>query len=412
MVKRKKILLSAYACEPDGGPEAIIGWNFAKNLAKHHQVWVVTRESNRKNIEKHQKTLLHHQINFIYFDLPKILRFWKKGSRGHRLYYFLWQIGIFFKTKNLIRKEQIDIVHHVTFVNYWQPSFLPFLKKVNFVFGPVGGGEYVKWDFIKHFPLKELLYEMIRNSSKFINIANPLLRIASVHTKLVIAANKETAEQLEKIGYKNINILTQVALDNNQIRMLKNTTDNDKSSFRFVSVGRLLTWKGFDMAIEAFAELAKYNNDVEYYIIGEGPFRSYLEKKIKENRLEHRVNLLGKLSQESLFKLLSQCDVLVHPSLHDSGALVVAEAMAAGKPVICLDVGGPAYQVNKDVGMKVAVISRKQVIHDLKKAMELFLKDENLYRKMSLAARERVEKELNWDYKIKIINDLYNHIVN
>src|SRR2546430_4418443 len=42
-----------------------------------------------------------------------------------------------------------------------------------------------------------------------------------------------------------------------------------------------------------------------------------------------------------------------HPSLHDSGGWVCLEAMAAGRPVICLDLGGPGYQVTEESGIKI-----------------------------------------------------------
>lgn len=412
MTNNKKILLSAYACEPDGGPEAVIGWNFAVNLAKFHHVWVITRESNRKSIERYRESLIQNQINWLYFDWPKPLRFWKKGSRGHRLYYFLWQLGIFFKIKTIHQKENFNIVHHVTFVNYWQPSFLPFLKNVNFVFGPVGGGEYVKWNFIKHFPTKEIMYETVRNLSRFINIANPLLRLAAKKSRVAIAVNKETATQLAKIGHKDIRVLTQVALDHHQLNVLKKIKKNNDYSFRFFSIGRLLTWKGFDMAIEAFSQIAKKNEAIEYYIIGDGPYRAQLNKMIKRKDIVSKVKFFGKLTHPELFNLMNKCDVLLHPSLHDSGALVVAEAMAAGKPVICLDVGGPAYQVNENVGIKIPPRTRKQVVHDLAEAMELLVTDKKLYQKMSVEARKRVVEELNWDSKIKIINRIYDEIIN
>ena len=45
--------------------------------------------------------------------------------------------------------------------------------------------------------------------------------------------------------------------------------------------------------------------------------------------------------------------MLIHPSLHDSGGWVCLEAMAAGRPVICLDLGGPGLQVTEKTGIKV-----------------------------------------------------------
>ena len=45
-----KILLSAYACEPNRGSEQGVGWSWAVELSKHHEVWVITRYNNEPTI--------------------------------------------------------------------------------------------------------------------------------------------------------------------------------------------------------------------------------------------------------------------------------------------------------------------------------------------------------------------------
>jgi len=404
---RKKILISAYACEPNGGSEARIGWNFVKYLSEFHEIWVITRESNRFSIENNGDEKIVNRVHWLYFDYPKILRYWKRGSKGHRLYYFLWQVGIFFYLKGIYSREKFDIVHHVTFVNYWQPSFLPFLKNIKFVFGPVGGGEYAPWNMIKQFPIKELLYEILRNISKYINIYNPILRLTSKRTLITIAANRETAKILSKIGYTNIHLLTQVALESSYLEKLESDGNNNDGIFRFISIGRLIHWKGFDMAIEALMHLKKKNYNFEYYIVGEGPFRKYLEKKVKLLKINEKIKFIGHLNHDNIFKLLNKCDVLIHPSLHDSGGLVIVEAMGAGKPVICLDIGGPGYLVDKSSGIKIEVKNRDQVVSDLVKAMCMLIENKLLLKKMGQSAKNKVEKELIWEHKTQIINEIY-----
>ena len=61
--------------------------------------------------------------------------------------------------------------------------------------------------------------------------------------------------------------------------------------------------------------------------------------------------------------------MLVHPSLHDSGGWVCLEAMAAGKPVICLDLGGPGEQVTRETGFKIPALDPDQAVKDMARAM-------------------------------------------
>ena len=86
------------------------------------------------------------------------------------------------------------------------------------------------------------------------------------------------------------------------------------------------------------------------------------------------------------------------------------EAMAAGRPVICLDLGGPALQVTDETGIKVPAISPEQVVRDLAAAMLKLATDPALGSRMGDAARERVKQYFAWDKKGELTLELYNGI--
>ncbi len=52
MPKKLKVLISAYACEPNKGSEPEVGWQWALQMAKYHEVTVLTRTNNRAGIER------------------------------------------------------------------------------------------------------------------------------------------------------------------------------------------------------------------------------------------------------------------------------------------------------------------------------------------------------------------------
>ena len=88
-----KILLSAYACEPNKGSEPEVGWQWALSLSKlGHEIYVITRMNNKKNIEKYKKKN-KLKIKFLDYDLPKILinTFSRKGKDNPLsfIYFFL-----------------------------------------------------------------------------------------------------------------------------------------------------------------------------------------------------------------------------------------------------------------------------------------------------------------------------------
>ena len=110
-------------------------------------------------------------------------------------------------------------------------------------------------------------------------------------------------------------------------------------------------------------------------------------------------------------ELLSDCDVLVHSSLHDSGGWVFAEAMAAGRPVICLDLGGPALQVTEETGIKVPAISPEQAVQELATALARLANDPALRVRMGHSAQQRVEECLNWEKTAAFMMEMYTKVV-
>ena len=64
-----KILLSAYACEPNKGSEPEIGWKWATTLSNlGHEVYVITRRNNKELIELYLSKNEYKKLSFIYFD--------------------------------------------------------------------------------------------------------------------------------------------------------------------------------------------------------------------------------------------------------------------------------------------------------------------------------------------------------
>ncbi|MGI9533995.1 MAG: hypothetical protein ACR2NW_03520 [Thermodesulfobacteriota bacterium] len=202
MAKKLKVLVSAYACESGKGSEPGVGWNWVNQIARFHDVWVITRKNNRESIEK-MKTQMLPNIHFEYFDLPSWSRFWKKGNRGVHLYYYLWQIGAFFVAKRLNKKVNFDIVQHITFGVYWMPSFMTFLN-IPFIYGPLGGAESTPAEFYKTFSFRGKLYEYLRNSVRWLAEKDPFVLLSIRNANVVLAKVNETDERLRFLGAKKV----------------------------------------------------------------------------------------------------------------------------------------------------------------------------------------------------------------
>lgn len=401
-----KVLISAYACAPGRGSEPGVGWNLVRHLGLCHELWVITREARRKEIETALANYNLPNVRWVFFDLPRWMCFWKRKQKGIHLYYYLWQIGIYFVARKLHRRIRFDLVHHVTFVNYWMPSFLSLLD-APFLWGPVGGGESAPFRFWSKFPLSGRLYESLRNIARYMGEHDPFVKLTARRSACALATTEETATRLKALGCREVMVLPQVALSEDELDLLAEIPQHQGKPFRVLSIGRLYHVKGFHLGIEAFAKFHAEYPASEYWIIGNGPQRQLLETKSKELGVEDAVIFLGDMPRSRVFEHFAQCDVLLHPTLHDSGGWVSLEAMAAGRPVICFDLGGPALQITPTTGFKIPAVSPEQTINDLADALMFLARDKAVAAQMGRAAREHIRNNFTWQTKVEFLDHLY-----
>ena len=406
-----KILISAYSCEPGMGSEPGVGWNIAREAAKYHEVWVLTRPDESQDIINAE--LARNPIpnlHFVYFTLPfwQDSRYWGQ-SGGMQLHYYLWQIQAYFVARRLHQKIDFDVMHHVTFVKYSSPCFLSLLP-IPLVWGPVGGGESAPISFWEDFSFKGKIYEIVRGGARWLGEHDPFVRLTAKRSAVVRATTKDTARRLYKMGASHVQIQSQLGLSAEDIESLEKYEIANEPIVRFISIGRLLHWKGFHLGLRAFAQANLPNT--EYWIIGDGPESYQLQTLVSDLGIAKKVKFWGRLPRDKALDLFRNCHVLVHPSLHDSGGGVCMEAMAAGRPVICLDLGGPAVQVTRETGFKIVADEPYQAVRDLAAAMIYLVKDPELRIGMGQAGRKLVNENYSWQVIGDRLHKLYLEVAN
>ena len=395
---RLKLLLSAYACEPARGSEPGVGWNLAVHLARHHEVWVLTRAANRAVIEAERARLGLSGLQVVYHDLPAWARFWKRGMQGIRRYYYLWQLTAIPLLLRLHRQVRFDLVQHVTFVKYWAPCALAFLKGVPLIWGPVGGGESAPRSFWRTLGLRGLLYEALREGLRALSEWDPLVRLTARRARAALAVTPETQRRLRRLRVRAVRIWSQVGLSTHEVQQLTPDPERRARPLRFLSIGNLLALKGFHLGVQAFAASGV---PAEYWILGEGPEQRRLEALARKLGVADRVRLPGALPRPEIFRLLrTENAVLVHPALHDSGGWVCLEAMAAGCPIICLALGGPAHLVPPEAGFQVPARHPEQAVADMAAAMRHLAENPAERERMGTAARRHVLQHGTWERRV------------
>lgn len=406
---RQKIFVSAYACEPGLGSEIGVGWHWVLEMSKHFDLWVLTRRSNQHTIEpwiaKHPE---YSHIRFLYFDLPKWARFWKKGMRGVRLYYTIWQWLTNSIVRRTMQENSIEIYHLLTYGNaLWPVS--SYGKKQCFIWGPTSAGTVIPKDFTRHYRWKSRLKEIAQRLAKRTLFLNFGFRSRCKHADLILCKTDDTI-QCVPLKYRNkCKQFTDVAVEPKDVSQYKPKSDNNTTDF--LAAGTLVGWRNFDVLIDAFAEALKENQSIRLRILGDGDERDNLKKMIRERGVDNFIEMVGQVKMDIYNQYMAQCDVVINPCFREGAVTVSFDSMAFAKPLICFDTKGYTYYFDDEYSRILKnVKTRKEAILRLKEAI-LELTDKELRIKLGNTAKER-SVQFDWSHKgekiYQEINTCYN----
>ena len=157
----------------------------------------------------------------------------------------------------------------------------------------------------------------------------------------------------------------------------------------FLFVGSIIPRKGWKYLLEAADTLVKagYRN-FSIAIIGMGNESDELEQYIQTHQLEHIVTVQGQVDYQSLGAYMTTSAVFVFPTLEDTWGLVVLEALASGKPVLCSKYAGSSELIEPGVN---GFVFDPRHPDELTQYMQMFLMDETLSTKMGSRAAEMMK---------------------
>jgi len=192
------------------------------------------------------------------------------------------------------------------------------------------------------------------------------------------------------------------------------TTRHSSDAIRFLSTGRLVPFKGFDILIDACAQLQNRGLHFACEIIGDGPLHRELEERVVKQNLRERIHLAGEQSQDYVLRALRNSDIFVLASTVDErGAsdifpTVIAEAMASSRPVVSTTVAGiPELVANGETGLLVP----RDNAGALADAMEQLARDESLRGSFGRAGRVRIKEEFTIEKTIEPLLEHFSSLV-
>ena len=176
-----------------------------------------------------------------------------------------------------------------------------------------------------------------------------------------------------------------------------------------LSIGRLISKKGFDVLIDACASLQNGGQELRCEIIGEGPLSAELQARIDRHGLGKQVLLVGPKSQAEIAARLSRATLLVLPCrVEADGAMdnlptVVMEAMASALPVVSTDVGGIAEMVRN--GESGLLVSQNDPLATAE-AIARLIGDVELARSFGREGRKRAEELFSIEKNVRVLREI------
>ncbi|MBS3794815.1 MAG: N-acetyl-alpha-D-glucosaminyl L-malate synthase BshA [Candidatus Thorarchaeota archaeon] len=158
--------------------------------------------------------------------------------------------------------------------------------------------------------------------------------------------------------------------------------------------------------VDIMREVVDEHPNTRLILVGDGPARIEVERKIEKLDLCHNVHLLGIKSNMS--QIMASADVFLQNSTMEGMPLVLLEAMSSGVPVVTTPAGGIPELVRKG---KDGIVTEGFELDEYAEAVIKVISDKDLREKMGIAARKRVEKKFSAEEIVPVYEKMLQSVV-
>jgi glycosyltransferase involved in cell wall biosynthesis len=414
-MQRLRVLLIAEAANPEWVSVPLVGWKAAAALRQVADVHIITQVRNRDAflrqalIEGTDFTAIDSEaIAAPFYRIAERLRGgagkgWTTLTAIQSLTYPYFEHLVWKQFGKAIKSGAFDIVHRVTPLSPTSPSSLAAKCKrtnVPFILGPLNGG--LPWP--KGFNDARAKEKEWLSFVRSIYSLNPAIRSTYRNASAIIVGSRHTQSEVDGYGTPTVYI-PENGIDPQSFKAVhKAPLPNRK--LKAIFVGRLVPYKGADVAIEACAD-AMHKERLELEIVGDGPDMQGLRGLAQDLGVSQSVTFSGWLPHSEVPSRLAAADILVFPSIREFGGGVVLEAMACGTVPLVVDYGGPGELVTEHTGFRIPLGDKDALIHASRQAIDQVLHDPHCLNGYAHAARLRVADLYTWRKKADQIHSVY-----
>lgn len=172
-------------------------------------------------------------------------------------------------------------------------------------------------------------------------------------------------------------------------------------------VGRMTREKGMLLLAQAL-EVVDWSRvpSLRLIMVGQVPFEQQVRDALAPWIAKGVICIHGQ--EPDLWPMYRACDFVLHPSLHENQSLALLEAMAAAKPVVCMEVGGnPEIVLSQETGVLVPLEDAKR----LAEAIENMATDSERRCRLGHAGRERLEAKFNALQLAEEVGKVYDQLL-
>jgi glycosyltransferase involved in cell wall biosynthesis len=400
----------AHACSPDRGSEPGAGWHRAVEAARHFDTWVICRQQDfAEQIERHIRERGEIDgLRFVFVPYTAWEQLLRRVPRMFYLAYNLWHRRALRVARRLHERLRFDLVHQANMCGYREPGYLWKLD-APFVWGPVGGTQNYPWRFL---PYAGVLGAITEGSRSVVNALQLRLgrrvRRAVRRASPFLAANSTNQRDFARVHGVVPERLCETGISD-ELCDGACREDRGNGPLRILWSGVFGYHKALPLLLEALSSLPA-TVDFELRIAGDGPLAGRWKRLARQLGLVRRCRWLGWLPRNEVIGHYDWADVFVFTSLRDTTGTVILEALARGVPVICLDHQGAGDVVTSECGIKIPVSSPRQVVAEIRSAIERLSGDRAALERLRLGARSR-GLEYSWSRQGERMAEIYRRVL-
>jgi len=312
-----RILFCNYEYPPLGGGGGVVNAQLAEELAKRHEVTVLTSQGLGLAREEICSGVRVVRVPVFFRNLtaaanfPSMLAYLPMGIRAGR---------------RLLAQEAFDVINtHFVLPTGPVGDALSHFFHIPNVLSVHGGDLYdpSKWSSPhRHRLLRRWAQRLLRRADR------------------VVGQSRNTLDNVSR--YYDDRLPTQLiplGISRPPQRNPANRAAHgiEPEALILATVGRLVARKAVDQLIELLSALGA---QAHLLIIGSGPLEQALREQASARQVADRMHFMGQVTDDKKFSLLNMADLYVSTSQHEGFGLVFLEAMACGLPVVCYDHGG------------------------------------------------------------------------